>query len=338
MLTLVTICLILASCNAAPMDYWDQIQEYRSYLPDSITYVLNKTVEGVKEAAYDLYYDIKEDVLNVTGNLNNTLDDRKEDVYTLFEDIKEQGKDVVYDLYDDIREKALNRTSEQVDALTDLMKTFLDRVMAIHEDALEVLSQDGALTDEEIMKRNDKEGLEELRERFDDMEEELKKEAKENENLPEGLEQVVQNFITTIRGMMARMANKEAEFWSKLKQMEVNFWEMKSILADTTSELKERISSIFQTLQEVDINLIDDLGETDEDPKAKSSSLTQELWREDGRCGPKYPLESGAPGQCNPEGNAPRVGPCCSKKGFCGNTENHCGCPTCVDYSKINQK
>jgi len=66
-------------------------------------------------------------------------------------------------------------------------------------------------------------------------------------------------------------------------------------------------------------------------------ALTQDLWREDGRCGPDHPLPDGSPGQCDPEGAAPRVGPCCSPKGFCGNTRNHCKCATCIDYSKVKK-
>ena len=64
--------------------------------------------------------------------------------------------------------------------------------------------------------------------------------------------------------------------------------------------------------------------------KAQKSSL---LWREDGRCGDQYPLLNGVPGQCDPQGDGPMKGPCCSPKGFCGNTIKHCKCSTCVNYS-----
>merc|ERR1711892_696574 len=64
--------------------------------------------------------------------------------------------------------------------------------------------------------------------------------------------------------------------------------------------------------------------------QGQKSSL---LWREDGRCGEKFPLPNGKPGQCDPEGDGPRKGPCCSPKGFCGNTLKHCECETCIDYS-----
>merc|ERR1712013_40689 len=50
-----------------------------------------------------------------------------------------------------------------------------------------------------------------------------------------------------------------------------------------------------------------------------------------------FPLADGSPGQCDPAGDGPRQGPCCSPKGFCGNTEKHCKCGTCVDYSKITE-
>ena len=43
---------------------------------------------------------------------------------------------------------------------------------------------------------------------------------------------------------------------------------------------------------------------------------------------------NGKPYQCNPELSGPKKGPCCSPAGYCGDTEAHCACATCVDYSK----
>merc|ERR1712059_89698 len=101
------------------------------------------------------------------------------------------------------------------------------------------------------------------------MEADLQKEAAENESLPEGMEQIVQTFITTIREMMASTSDKEVEFWSKLKQMEVEFWKIKNIVADTSGQLKERISAMFTVVQEVDLNNIgtEDLVETSDEPR-----------------------------------------------------------------------
>ena len=83
------------------------------------------------------------------------------------------------------------------------------------------VEQEGALSDEEIQARADKEGLEQLRKRFDDLEEELEREAEEDENLPEGVERMIQGMIRLCRQMMVAAADKEAEFWSKMKQLEV---------------------------------------------------------------------------------------------------------------------
>ena len=77
------------------------------------------------------------------------------------------------------------------------------------------------MSDEEIQARADKEGLEQLRKKFDDLEEELEREAEEDENLPEGVERMIQGMIRLCRQMMVAAADKEAEFWSKMKQLEV---------------------------------------------------------------------------------------------------------------------
>ena len=65
------------------------------------------------------------------------------------------------------------------------------------------VEQEGALTDEEIQEIADKEGLQQLREKFTDLEEELEREAVEDENLPEGVERMLQGMIRLCRQMMA---------------------------------------------------------------------------------------------------------------------------------------
>jgi len=59
------------------------------------------------------------------------------------------------------------------------------------------------------------------------------------------------------------------------------------------------------------------------------------LWRSDGRCGKGFNNDMGTPGQCNPEASANREGPCCSSVNWCGNSDAHCKCDGCVDYSAI---
>jgi len=58
------------------------------------------------------------------------------------------------------------------------------------------------------------------------------------------------------RQMMAAAADKEAEFWSKMKQLEVQFYQMKSASADTAASLRDWVTAAFQTMNEIDLNAI----------------------------------------------------------------------------------
>ena len=65
------------------------------------------------------------------------------------------------------------------------------------------------------------------------------------------------------------------------------------------------------------------------------------MWRDDGRCGPAYKLpnespiwENDIPAQCNPNGFAEKVGPCCNlDSGWCGNSNTDCQCKNCTNYA-----
>jgi len=216
MLQLVISSLLIGSAVAAPQNYQsylDQLHQYRmEYLPASLNSYINKTWE--------------------------------------------EGRDVAYDLYDDIKEEVISKTDVHVDAMTQMMQQFFEKANEIHSSIKRVLEQEGALSDEEIQEIADKEGLQQLREKFTDLEEELEREAVEDENLPEGVERMLQGMIRLVRQMMAAAAEKEAEFWSKLKQLEVQFYQMKAASADTASSLRDWVKAAFQTMNEIDLNAI----------------------------------------------------------------------------------
>merc|ERR1712156_1066869 len=209
MLQLVISSLVLGSAVAAPQDYQSylsQLHQYRmEYLPESVNSYINKTWE--------------------------------------------EGRDVAYDLYDDIKEEVLSKSDAHVDALTDMMEKFFERANEIHSSIKTVLEQEGALSDEEIQARANEEGLEQLRKKFDDLEEELEREAEEDERM-------IQGMIRLCRQMMVAAADKEAEFWSKMKQLEVQFYQMKSASADTAASLRDWVTAAFQTMNEIDLNAI----------------------------------------------------------------------------------
>lgn len=52
-------------------------------------------------------------------------------------------------------------------------------------------------------------------------------------------------------------------------------------------------------------------------------------WRSDFQCGDRVPLlPDGEVVECDPKSD-----PCCSNLGWCGKTDEHCKCDTCIDYS-----
>jgi len=57
----------------------------------------------------------------------------------------------------------------------------------------------------------------------------------------------------------------------------------------------------------------------------------KKLFRDDSKCGKQNKVDGG-PGQCDPDGTHP----CCAPSGWCGNSEGHCNCQDCVDYSPAN--
>ena len=57
-----------------------------------------------------------------------------------------------------------------------------------------------------------------------------------------------------------------------------------------------------------------------------------DFWRPDLRCGKDFPV-GGKPSGCNPNGS----NPCCSPGGWCGLSNEHCECKTCIDFRRGDQ-
>ena len=57
----------------------------------------------------------------------------------------------------------------------------------------------------------------------------------------------------------------------------------------------------------------------------------EKRWRNDGKCGLRYPLSDGSPTECDPHGYRP----CCGISGVCGNTTSICNFPGSIDYREV---
>ena len=62
----------------------------------------------------------------------------------------------------------------------------------------------------------------------------------------------------------------------------------------------------------------------------------KQRWRYDGGCGIWFNLPDGLPAECDPNGDKP----CCDSPigrypGRCGNTESHCNCENCVNFTRV---
>ena len=49
----------------------------------------------------------------------------------------------------------------------------------------------------------------------------------------------------------AGASDQEAEFWAKLKSLEVQFWQTKNTVADASSQLRDWVREAFSTLESV---------------------------------------------------------------------------------------
>jgi len=67
-------------------------------------------------------------------------------------------------------------------------------------------------------------------------------------------------------------------------------------------------------------------------PQPKPVYPTAGLLRPDGKCGPLHPLDDGSVAECDPNSEYW----CCSEHGFCGGTQEHCYCDTCVNYRPVD--
>merc|ERR1712029_1241643 len=112
----------------------------------------------------------------------------------------------------------------------------------IKDNTLDIVSQEGALSQEEI-----EANLEETKQKLNQLKDDIIEDKKEDAEL-DGAEGGIQRLITAAREVLTGANGHTDLLWSKVKQMEVEVYKMNSIMADTTGELKDVLKDLFATL------------------------------------------------------------------------------------------
>jgi len=160
----------------------------------------------------------------------------------------EDGKEVVYDIYDDVREEIINKTSDNVESLSEVIGGLFNKVNKISNYVSEIIMEDANEVDID--------DLNSLKTQLNMLEEKVKVDMENDKYVTEDVEKIIQQFLTSTREMIAELGKDGEIFWSKMKQLEVEFYRMKIALADGSAELKEELSDLFETLRKVDLKKI----------------------------------------------------------------------------------
>merc|ERR1712112_600542 len=169
---------------------------------------------------------------NVTKYVEKTADD---------------GLELLDDIYQETRDSVVEKTSDNVDDITGLVEDFIQKLTNIKDNTLNIVSQEGALSQEHIEARNVEENLEETKQKLNQLKDDIIEDKKEDAEL-DGVEGGIQRLITAAREVLTGVNGHTDVLWSKVKQMEVEVYKMNSIMADTTGELKDVLKDLFATL------------------------------------------------------------------------------------------
>merc|ERR1712203_918541 len=141
----------------------------------------------------------------------------------------------------------VEKTSDNVDDITGLVEDFIQKLTNIKDNTVDIATQEGVLSEEQIEARNTQEDLEGTKQKLKQLQQKISLEKQEDQNL-EGVEGIIQRLITSAREVLDTVNGQTEIFWSKVKQMEVEVYKVNSIMTDTTGELKDVLKDLFSTL------------------------------------------------------------------------------------------
>jgi len=165
------------------------------------------------------------------------------------------GLELVYDLQEDI-EAEVEKTDENINDFIDFYHDMVNEIDEIRQLELDV-GYTGPLSEQELNERNA--ALEEtkikLRGLADKVEDEMRKEEKDEE----GLKKAIQTFITFVRSVVSEDVVEGHDWlWTKLTHLEGASYKTLDFVADASERLKYLVNDLFDKLAKVDLMNIGD--------------------------------------------------------------------------------
>jgi len=168
-------------------------------------------------------------------------------VSTYVEETAVDGQSVLEDIYAETRDSLVGKTSANVDAITGLVEGFIKKLTNIKDAAVNIVTQEDILSAQQIEARNVEEGLEGTKLKLKALKQEISVEKQEDQAF-EGVEGMIQRLITSAREVLSEVNGHTDVFWSKVKQLEVEVYNVNSIMAETSGDMKDVLNELFSTL------------------------------------------------------------------------------------------
>jgi len=172
-------------------------------------------------------------------------------LYDFFGETVGEGQDVVYELLDNLEDEVISKTSKSVDGMTAWFYDLEGNLQSVRQSVVKIFGRGEPLTVEEAAQSTEE--LDTLKSKFDNFEKKVNEEIETEKNLPFALRNQLIQFITAGREMLVSIGREDETYFGMLRQLENEAYKIKLIIADSSEELKEKMDSLFVSLQQVDL-------------------------------------------------------------------------------------
>eukprot|EP00092_Neocalanus_flemingeri_P024881 GFUD01026981.1.p1 GENE.GFUD01026981.1~~GFUD01026981.1.p1 ORF type:complete len:241 (+),score=86.26 GFUD01026981.1:145-867(+) len=123
----------------------DNLYTYHSYLPESAQKFINKTIDDGKDIVYDIYDDVKEEVVSKTAGNIDSLTNVLGGMFNKFQNIKDSVNDII--MQDralnetELTNEALNNLKNKIKNLEEIIEIDIEKDKSVTEDVEKLIQQ-----------------------------------------------------------------------------------------------------------------------------------------------------------------------------------------------------